>query len=99
LPKLFTLKHGETKGDLAKKIYGEDFTFDSALPQDWVDQKIAQIRADPTIRLPENCTEWDIIIGQLVWGYPKEGPGHIFGVPLAVTEEADAILTKIEPPF
>ena len=45
-----------TKGDFAKDIY-PDITYDTALPQPWVDQIMRECNFDP-----RPC---------VVWGYPK----------------------------
>jgi len=97
LPRLRDLKNRETKSELAKLIYG-DMTFDSALPQDWVDDLIKKVQADVTIKDVQKNPQlvWSYVVGQVIWAYPKDGEGHIFGVPLAVTKEAHKILKKYD---
>lgn len=53
-------------------------TFDTALPQPWVDwarEKGVDVR------------------GHFVWGYPK-GEGNVFGRPLPLTEKAKLFLER-----
>ena len=95
LPHIKDLSNGETKSQLAKDIYG-DMTFDGALPQDWVNDLVKKIRADTTMQDVQDCPQlaYHYVVSQMVWGYPDEGENHIFGLPLAVTQEAHEILLK-----
>lgn len=58
-------------------------TFDYALPQAWVD--------DVHIK----TGVWPQTLG-VVWAYPEVGPGRIWGLPVALTPEAQALLDRYE---
>lgn len=55
LPRLADIPPGTTKYDLGKQLY-PDLTFDTALPQPWVDMMVTGYYFDPRL-----C---------VVWGYP-----------------------------
>ena len=69
----------ETVSDAAERLY-PGITFDTALPQPWVnwarDDKGVDVR------------------GQFVWGYDKKAPA--FGRPLPLTAEANQFLEDIK---
>lgn len=71
--------------DLTKyypQLHEEGATFDTALPQNWVDDF-----KDKTGEFPFG----------FVWFYPKSGqPGHIWGKPFPLTKEAQELLAKYE---
>ena len=94
LPQVKDLKNGETKSNLFKTIYGYDLTFDSALPQDWVDKLVAKIRGDYGLTKKFRENAYDVVVSQICWAYPKEGEGHILGLPLPVTREAHLVLYR-----
>ena len=70
-----------TVNEVAKKILGEDATFDCALPQDWVNNVKELTDMHPP--------------GNMVWYYPKEGPGKLFGYPVAVSDDGRRCLGLI----
>jgi hypothetical protein len=57
-------------------------TFDYALPQQWVDA------------VHDRTGVWPQTLG-MVWAYPDNGPGHIWGRPFALTQEAAALLARV----
>ena len=68
---------------MAAEALGVTDTFDTALPQGWVDELRAFVRTLPT------GDTWDPF-GQYVWLYDKESP--IFGRPFPLTPDADSAL-------
>lgn len=72
---------GETKGDIVKRLgLEEKGSVDYSLPQDFVDDV-----KHYTGIYPIHC---------MVWFYPEEGPGKIFGYPYPLTHEGKQILAR-----
>jgi hypothetical protein len=79
LPTLAHLKqYPVSKGDLAKDLY-PNITYDTALPQSWVDAMYQR--------------GFDDVTGQFVWGYPDPKDSH--GQPLPLTTDAVSILSQL----
>jgi len=76
---------GFTARELAEELRASGAlcrTFDYALPQTWVDQ------------VHERTGVWPQTLG-MVWAYPDSGPGHVWGMPFALTVEAAALLARL----
>lgn len=64
--------------DSFPELHEEGATFDYAIPIDWCDDVKAKTNIWPQ---------------EFVWFYPKRGePGHIWGVPFPLTDEAKETL-------
>ena len=70
-------KHPTSKGDICKNLL-KDFTFDYALPENWVQDMKSKLKV-----------EYHYITCQFVWGYPK---GNFFGCPVPLTEDAQRLI-------
>ena len=64
----------------AKLMLGEDQTYDTALPQDWVDAVRFHCHVNP--------------VGMFVWWYPVNG--GVFGQPFPLTDYAIELLTQMK---
>jgi hypothetical protein len=72
-----------TVGQAAEKVLGTA-TYDTALPQRWLDHVVAELRGKYAYH-QVSC--------QFVWAYDDDRARH--GRPCALTEEANEILTAI----
>ncbi len=74
-----------TKREAAERVLG-NATWDSALPQQWVDAVVSKTEC-----------EYNDVLAHFVWSY-DHGAG-IFGRPCALTSEANMLLERINTAF
>lgn len=72
------------KDEIAKSLY-PGMTYDTAIPQEWLDKAAKLI---PTIPYHD-------ILFSIVWGYPEKGNGGIFGRPMPLTQEGEIVINTM----
>jgi len=97
------IRPGTTKADRIRQLGLNEYTFDYAIPQDWLDRAVAYLKKNFLYSYELKSHEmykgnpYQILIGGLVWLYDLHGA--TFGRPYPITKEAKHALECLPDNF
>jgi len=92
------MRPNTTKADRIRQLGLNEFTFDYAMPQDWLDRANNYLRENyPGLYGKDGLNPYQILIGGIVWLYDKHG--GLFGRPYPITRTAKDTLERLSDRF
>jgi hypothetical protein len=90
------MRPGTTKADRVRQLGLNDFTFDYAIPHDWLERAVACLKSKYPGQYgdgDDKLNPYQAILGGTVWLYDKHG--RIFGRPYPITRTAKDALERL----